>query len=136
MSDPSDSAPVAEPLQYLRIYSDADGESHFSDEEMPFSLVDFAPPAPKISVSPPTEAERVVVISSPVGWHGDWHPAPDRQMMFCLDGELEIQVSDGEIRRIGSGDVVMVEDTAGRGHISRVVGTRRAYLATAFLTDS
>ena len=41
-------------------------------------------------------AESVAVISSPAGWYGDWHPAPRRQLMFCLAGELEVQVSDGE----------------------------------------
>jgi hypothetical protein len=31
--------------RYVRLYADADGESHFSDEEMELRLVNFAPPA-------------------------------------------------------------------------------------------
>ena len=135
MQNPTDKNEVAESLRCVRIYSDPDGGSHFSDDEISFTLVDFAPPAPKISVSNLIGAEGVTVISSPVGWHGDWHPAPRRQFMFCLQGEMEVQVSDGEIRRFGPGAVLLVEDTTGRGHISQVVGANRAYLATAFLTD-
>ena len=119
---------VAEPLSYVRIYSDEMGESHFQDGEFEFRLIDFAPPAPPVSVSEPMAAETVAVISSPPGWHGDWHPAPRRQLMFVLSGELEVQVSDGEVQRFGPGAVVLVEDTNGKGHVSRVIGTDRCYM--------
>jgi len=135
MEEPVEPTQAAERFQYMRVYSDDDGDSHFSEEEMPFTLTDFAPPAPGISVSKVTRAESVAVIFSPVGWYGEWHPAPRRQLMFCLGGELEVEVSDGEIRRIGPGAVTLVEDTTGQGHISRVVGDERAYIATVFLKD-
>lgn len=120
---------ISEPLAYVRIFSDAVGDSHFSDEEMLFTLVDYAPPAPPVSVSTPMDAESVVLLSSPPGWHGDWHPAPRRQLMFLLSGELEVEVSDGEVRRFCSGAVILVEDTSGKGHVSRVVSDERGYMA-------
>lgn len=126
---------VAEPLRYVRIYSDSEGASHFSDAEFSFALVDFAPPSPPISVSDILTAAGVGIISSPVGWYGDWRPAPHRQLLFCLAGELEVQVSDGEVRRFAPGAVVLVEDTSGQGHITKVVGTERAYLATVPLSE-
>lgn len=126
---------VADPLSYVRIFSDASGESHFEDRSLPFTLVNFAPPAPPISVTEAMAAESVAVISSPPGWHGDWHPAPRRQLMFVLAGELEVRVSDGEDRRFGPGAVLLVEDTSGSGHVSRVVGDQRSYLATVPLSD-
>ena len=68
---------VADPLLYVRIYADAEGESHFESCELPFTLVDFAPPAPPISVSEAMAADSLAVISSPAGWHGDWgSPVP------------------------------------------------------------
>ena len=135
MTESLDAVPTAEPLRYVRIYSDPEGNSHFSDEEMPFALVDLAPPSPAISLSDATRAESVAVISSPAGWYGDWHCAPRRQLLFCLAGELEVQVSDGETRRFEAGNIVLVEDITGQGHTTRVVGADRAYLATAFLCE-
>ena len=36
-----------------------------------------------------------------------------------LDGEVEFETSDGEVRRVTAGKAVLVEDTHGKGHISR-----------------
>jgi len=120
---------VAEPLKYVSIYTDADSQSHFGEAELTFQLKDYAPPAPPISVSELFNTEGVSFISSPSGWFGDWHPAPRRQFIFILSGELEVEVSDGEIRKFAPGDIILVKDTKGQGHISRVVGNERAYLA-------
>jgi quercetin dioxygenase-like cupin family protein len=120
---------VSEPLAYVRIFSDTNGVSHFSDEEMPFKLVDYAPPAPPVSVTAAMKAESVVLLSSPSGWHGDWHSAPRKQLMLVLTGELEVEVADGEIRRFTAGAVILVEDTSGKGHVSRVVSDERVTMA-------
>ena len=120
---------AAEDFSHARIYTDADGVTHFGVAEISFTLADYAPPAPSISVSQGMNVKSVVFISSPPGWYGNWHPAPRRQIMFCLAGELEVRVSDGEVRTFGPGSVVLVEDTEGRGHISRVVGTERVFMA-------
>ena len=114
---------VAPPLSYVRIYSDPDGETHFSDEQLTFTLVDYAPPAPPISVSENLASESSTLISSPPGWYGDWHPVPQRQILCYLAGEIEAETSDGEVRRFGTGSVTLVEDVSGRGHCSRVIGT-------------
>jgi hypothetical protein len=34
-------------------------------------------------------------------------------------GEAEFQTSDGDVRRLPAGSVVLAEDTSGKGHISR-----------------
>jgi hypothetical protein len=36
-------------------------------------------------------------------------------------GQVEIEVGDGSKRRLGPGDVLLAEDTSGRGHRSRAV---------------
>jgi quercetin dioxygenase-like cupin family protein len=79
--------------------------------------------------------EGFAIISSPSGWFGDWHPAPRKQYMFCLSGELEVEVSDGEIRRFNPGSVILLEDTSGKGHVSRVVGEGRGYMAAMPVKD-
>lgn len=38
-----------------------------------------------------------------------------------MSGNWEITTSDGEIRTFSTGDVLLVEDTTGKGHASRVI---------------
>jgi hypothetical protein len=127
---------TAAPLPFVRIHGDSKGASHFADGLLPFALVNFAPPAPPISATEFIDAKSVGIISSPPGWHGDWHPAPRRQLMFMLSGELEVQVSDGETRRFGPGAAILVEDTSGRGHVTSVVSKDRAFMITVALQDT
>ena len=110
-------------MKYTRIYSDAGGESHFEDVSVIVEPVDFAPPAPPLNLAAPLEAERAILCTIPKEWYGDWHPAPHRQFYVQMSGELEVQVSDGEIRRFSAGSLVLLEDTSGKGHLSRVVGS-------------
>ncbi|MCP4547100.1 MAG: cupin domain-containing protein, partial [bacterium] len=71
----------------------------------------------------------------PPGWEGDWHPAPKRQWMLYLAGEVEAEASDGETRRIGPGSITLLEDTWGKGHRSRVIGDTEVLLAVVQLED-
>ena len=109
-------------MKYTRIYCDVDGESHFEDVYVEVAPVDFAPPASPLNLAAPLEAERAVLCEFPAEWFGDWHPAPRRQFIFQMSGELEVQVSDGEIRRFSAGSLGLLEDTSGKGHLTRVVG--------------
>ncbi len=122
-------------VRYVRLYADANGESHFSDEEMELKAVIFAPPAPPVNLSAFTPTRQFALLVNPAGWFGDWHPAPRRQFFFRLAGETEIQVSDGEIRRFGPGSILFVEDTTGKGHTTRVV-RGDAIAAVVQLADS
>jgi len=122
-------------MKYVRVYADENGESHFEDVEVGLTPVDFAPPAPPMNLSAFTSATQFGFVSAPLGWYGDWHPAPRRQIFFHLSGESEAEVSDGEMRRFGPGSVLLVEDTTGKGHTSRVVGTADVLLAVMQLKD-
>ena len=60
-------------------------------------------------------------MDAPAGWTSDWHPSSARNLFVVLSGEWEVTASDGEARRFKTGDVLLVEDTTGKGHTSRVV---------------
>lgn len=122
-------------MQYVRIYSDSTGESHFEDIAVPLTTVDFAPPAPPLHVSAFAPAAAYGFLSSPPGWHGDWHPTPRRQVLCYLAGTIEAETSDGEVRRFGSGSITLVEDTAGTGHRSQVIGEQAVVLVAIQLPD-
>jgi hypothetical protein len=117
-------APVTAPTDsasYDRIYCDDTGESHFDRVAVKTSSTDYAPPAPPLNVSDPESAERLVFFHAPSMWTGDFHPSPRRQMYFGLTGDIEVTVSDGEVRMFGPGSALLLEDTRGKGHFTKVV---------------
>lgn len=110
-------------MMYTRIYCDASGESHFEDVSVKVEPVNFAPPAPPLNLAAPIDSARTILCEVPAGWLGEWHPTPRRQFYFQISGELEVQVSDGEIRRFSAGSLVLLEDTSGKGHLTRALGS-------------
>lgn len=63
----------------------------------------------------------------------DWHPAPKRLLHFFLAGECEVSVSDGEVRTFQTGDIVLAEDTTGKGHTTGNPGTVETLMAVVTL---
>lgn len=109
-------------MQYVRLFADADGETHFAETEVDLVSTAFAPPALPFNVSSPIAAAQFVFVTLPEGWIGDWHPAPRVQYWLPFTGQIEVGVSDGEIRWFGPGDIALLEDVDGKGHSTRVVG--------------
>jgi hypothetical protein len=50
----------------------------------------------------------------------DWHTAPRKQFAINMTGELEVELTDGTRRKIGS-DLVYLEDLTGKGHVTRAL---------------
>ena len=122
-------------MKYTKIFADKEGVSHFMDVEIELEPVEFAPPAPSVNLSSFNPSTQYAICVFPSGWYGDWHPTPKKQTFFFLSGEMEVQVSDGEVRRFSAGSIVLVEDTSGKGHISRVLGSIDAVTAVVQLPD-
>ena len=40
----------------------------------------------------------------------DWHDPPRRELVIWLTGEVEFEMSDGDIRRLAAGSIVLAED--------------------------
>ena len=78
----------------------------------------------RTSASTPTRlpATGIIFRETSGDYDLDWHPAPRRQYIINLDGGVKITASDGESRIIGAGEVLLVEDTSGKGHLSKSVG--------------
>ncbi len=108
----------------IHVISDADGCSHFKQTDLQFTHEDFAPPAAPMQVSEFQAARRWGLLRLPVGWDGSWHPTPVRQLIVFLSGQYEVTVGDGQSRRFGPGEMVMLEDTTGKGHVTKVIGSR------------
>jgi len=94
-----------------RIYSDATGESHFDDAIVP--LVDSGIIG-KLSEYIPAKSVIFREVSPSYNW--DFHTAPQRQYIILLDGEIQIETSLGKVRNFKGGDILLIEDTTGKGH--------------------
>jgi len=116
-------------VNYLRVYADETGQSHFADLELRLAPVVHSLAMPAVEASEPQPASQFLIVRLPAGWHADWHPAPAYQYLCVLAGEAELTVGDGDRRRFSVGDVLHLQDIAGRGHTTRVIGEQDLLLA-------
>ncbi|AUT66830.1 cupin [Paraburkholderia terrae] len=116
-------------LTFPQLFSDAIGESHFGSVNLQLVTRNFAPPAEPFDVSDFAAATRYGFLRAPSGWVGDLHPSPMCMWVFVLGGEVEFEASDGERRRLPAGSAILLEDTTGKGHQSRVIGDVPVLLA-------
>ena len=122
-------------MYYTKIFVDKEGETHSMDIEIGLELVEYAPPAPPLLISQFNPAKRYAFSVFPSGWFGDWHPTPRKQVYFILSGKLEGRVSDGETRQFGPGSIVLVDDTTGKGYVTKVLGSEDVLSAVIHLDD-
>src|SRR5262245_13498131 len=111
-------------MQYVRVYADADGESHFEDIEVAMEPVTTyngvstrkghsAPIGDKLTFT------KVDPDDGSLGEWGVWHPDTHSQFVVWLAGEVDVEASDGEVRRFGPGQMLLIDDTTGKGHRNR-----------------
>jgi hypothetical protein len=108
-------------MRYIRLFADAAGESHFADIEVEFADSDYTQSAPPLGLSTLYPATQFRFMNAPAGWQSDWHPSSARNFFVVINGEWEVTASDGETRRFGPQSLLLVEDTTGKGHKSRVI---------------
>jgi len=116
-------------LPVLHLIEDAAGLSHFAAAPVPLDAGAFAPPAPPMPISATEPATGLLYLVLPAGWGGAQHPSPRRQVAFCLCGRLRVQAGDGEVREFGAGAIWRMEDVAGSGHTTTVLGAEDVRLA-------
>jgi hypothetical protein len=98
-------------FKVTKIVSDASGESRFEDVEVP--LIDSGPIG-KLSEKIPATSIIFREVAPSYDW--DFHTAPQRQYIILLDGQIQIETSSGDVRQFCGGDILLVEDTTGKGH--------------------
>lgn len=101
-------------IKITRIFSDNKGESHFEDIEMSLKgdgEIGFL--SDKIPV------RELIFRKVKPDYDYDFHNAPHKQYIILLDGEIEIETSLGEKKIFKGGDILLMEDTHGKGHKTR-----------------
>lgn len=101
-------------FKVTKVYTDGNEDSRFEDVEILLKdsgnigfLSDLIP------------AEGIVFREVLPTYDFDFHNAPHRQYIILLDGEIEIETSLGEKRKFGAGEILLMEDTHGKGHKTR-----------------
>lgn len=98
-------------IQITRIYSDANGDTHFEDFEVPLKNkgdIGF--------LSDDEPATSIVFREVAPSYDYDFHNAPDQQYIVLLEGGVKIETSLGEKRSFNTGSILLMEDTTGKGH--------------------
>ena len=117
-------------MRITRLYTGSDGESHFEQVDLPLMS------AGEIgSLSAPFAAKKIIFRETDEAYNYRWHNAPERQFVLILEGQVEIEVGNGEKRLFSSGDILLAEDTTGRGHISRAVNAEVRWSVFVVLED-
>ena len=109
--------------RYTRLFADDQGESCFEDlaikleQALPVQGID------PLAIAPFISGEGTFWAGGPKTWKGDvLHSAPRRFIIVTVQGEYEVTTSRGVTRRFPKGSVLLVEDTTGKGHSTKVIG--------------
>jgi hypothetical protein len=97
-----------------RIYTGADGLTHSEKIEMKLT--------PNGTSS--MKATSAEFSSRPAAPAGDWHTGPRRQFVITLSGRAELEVANGQKVPIEPGNINLIEDTTGKGHITHNIADR------------
>lgn len=103
-------------MKVTRLYTGMDNEAHF--ETVDYELFDNGEIG---RLSNKVKVKDLIFRETDGNYNYDFHPAPQKQFIVLLDGEIEIENGLGEKRRFRSGDVLLVEDTSGRGHKTKSI---------------
>ncbi len=101
-------------MHYTRLYTDQHGDSRFETVEIELTgqgmIGDLSRKFPVKSIQ---------FRENPPEYDWDFHNAPQKQFIILLDGEIKITTSTGEKRIFRAGDIILAEDTTGKGHKTR-----------------
>jgi quercetin dioxygenase-like cupin family protein len=122
-------AQARKPLMITRIFTGPDNQTHAEQVELKFT------PGNPIDVSKMMPVAAAELHRTPGGNVEDWHRAPRRQYVITLSGHGEIEVAGGKKISLGPGSINLVEDTTGKGHITKVVGTEERLTLQLPLAD-
>ncbi|WP_242917149.1 hypothetical protein [Pontibacter liquoris] len=103
-----------EAFAITRVYADENGDSCFEDISRQLASegeIGF--------LSEPEDVESIIFRKVVATYDYDFHTAPARQYLFLMDGGIEIETSLGEKREFETGQVLLLEDTTGKGHKTR-----------------
>jgi len=137
-TDPA-AAQGRKPLVITRIFTGPDGLAHAEDIELKLSDRGVSEmlkaTGAEFSVRPPTPGASPRNTAVTPSTDPGWHVGPARQFVITLSGNSEVEVSGGVHVLAGPGHINLIEDTTGKGHITRNFGPDDRVVVTIPLAD-
>jgi hypothetical protein len=88
-----------EHVTHLRIYADAEGETHMEEVDLALLPRVFFDGHPPLRLTDTLAATGCNICRVPAGMGVvDWHNPSNRKLVIWLTGEVEFETSDGDIR--------------------------------------
>lgn len=127
------------PVVITRIFTGPDGLAHAEDIELKLSDRGVSEmlkaTGAEFSVRPPTPGANPNNTAASAASDPGWHTGPARQFVITLTGSSEVEVSGGVHVMAGPGHINLIEDTTGKGHITRNFGPDARVALTIPLAD-
>ena len=122
-----------------RIFTGQDGLAHAEDIELNLNTRGatdmFKATGAEFSVRPPTVGANPRNTAATDPNAPGWHTGPARQFVITLSGSSEVEVAAGVHVAAGPGHINLIEDTTGKGHITRNFGPDDRIALTIPLAD-
>ena len=122
-----------------RIFTGQDGLAHAEDVELDLNARGatdmLKATGAEFSVRPPTAGANPRNTAATDPGAPGWHTGPARQFVITLSGHSEVEVSGGVHVVAGPGHINLIEDTTGKGHITRNFGPEDRIALTIPLAD-
>ncbi len=110
-------------MELVEIFSDERAHTHFRKSDVQLAERHYAPPSRPVHVSADMKLTFGNFLVAPTGWDEQFHPTPHRQFAVLLSGTATISATDGRAIDIRPGSVILLNDQASRGHLTRVRGS-------------
>lgn len=127
------------PVVITRIFTGPDGLAHAEDIELKLGARGASEmlkaTGAEFSVRPPTAGASPTNTAATSVSDPGWHTGPARQFVITLSGNSEVEVSGGVHVLAGPGHINLIEDTTGKGHITRNFGPDDRIALTIPLAD-
>ena len=127
------------PVVITRIYTGPDGLAHAEDIELKLNARGVSEmlkaTGAEFSVRAPTPGANPRNTAASAANDPGWHTGPARQFVITLAGRSEVEVSGGVHVQTGPGHINLIEDTTGKGHITRNFGPDDRIVLTIPLAD-
>jgi len=98
------------PVYITRLYTGPDGQTHAQETEAAFTEGGVL----KLMDVTGAELHRMSPSSA-----ADFHRGPRRQYVITISGTGEMEIAGGQKIPMGPGHISLIEDTTGKGHITR-----------------